>query len=136
MVWSHVTFFIGSLLTQNPEDHKRELFSIRANANYRSMLKYRSTDHFKVNYAKHIIDYFLQQNEMRFFGFKINFVSDWPDNVDERYALYFGMYKKLLIRSKSNKATHIVIETQTRTTTGRDEIFWEFLKTELAGAEI
>src|SRR5215469_18951727 len=73
---------------------------------------------------------------MRFFGFKINFVSDWPDNVDERYALYFGMYKKLLIRSKSNKATHIVIETQTRTTTGRDEIFWEFLKTELAGAEI
>jgi hypothetical protein len=132
----HVDFFIGNLLTKIPEDHKREIFSIRANTNYRSVLRYRSTDHFKVPYAKEIIRYFLEQDEMKFHGFKVKFVSDWPDISDERYALYFGMYKKLLIKSGSNRATRIMVHTQTRTTTGRDEIFWQFLKTELGVPEI
>lgn len=132
----HVDFFIGILLTQNPADHKGEIVSIRAFTSFRSVLRYRSTDHFKVAYGKHVIDYFLQQEEMKFFGFRVNFVNDWPDIADERHALYFGMYKKLMIRGKVNRATNSVILTQTRTTTGRDNLFWQFLTTEMGISEI
>ena len=132
----HVDFFIGILLTENPPDHKKEISSIREYTNYRSVLRYRSTDHFKVAYGKRIIKYFLEQGEMKFIGLKVNFVNDWPNIPDERYALYFGMYKKLLLRGKLNRTTGIVIQTQTRTTTGRDEIFWQFLTREMGGPEI
>src|SRR5690242_4830445 len=94
--WSgpHVALFIGMVLTRNPVDHKKAISAIRQEIKYRSVLRYRSTDHFKVAYGKEVIRYFLTQNEMRFFGFKVKIVDDWPDSADDRHALYFSMYKR------------------------------------------
>jgi hypothetical protein len=59
-----------------------------------------------------------------------------PDSADVMHALYFSMYKRLLTRWRINKTAKIVTNTQARTTTGRDEMFWEFLRTEMSVSDL
>jgi hypothetical protein len=129
-------FLIGMLLTEIPDDHKAKIAAIRSDTSYRRALKYKSTDHFKETYGERLIDYFLQQDEMRFFGSKIENTNDWPDDAQERHQIYFGMYRRLLERGKLGRIARVVVRTQDRSTTGRDQLFHEFLQTKLGIAEI
>jgi hypothetical protein len=56
-------FLIGMLLTEIPEDHKAKIAAIRGETSYRRVLKYKSTDHFKVTYGEMLIDYFCSKTK-------------------------------------------------------------------------
>jgi hypothetical protein len=127
---------VGMLLTEMPDEHRANIGAIRSALSYRRVLRYKSTDHFKVAFGERLIDYFLKQREMRFFGLRTIRFREWPDDVQERHQIYFGIYRHLLERGKLGKTPRVIIRTQDRSKTGRDQFFHEFLQKELGVSEI
>ncbi|HFA50936.1 MAG TPA: hypothetical protein ENJ95_18150 [Bacteroidetes bacterium] len=60
-------FVLGFLIVESPvEKHEKDLAQIRSTYNYRTQLTYRSSDRFKVPFAKAALEYFMKTDGLVF----------------------------------------------------------------------
>jgi hypothetical protein len=101
-------FYLGAVITDNPQEHQDAMKSMRQAAKYDRVLYYKSSDKYKYEFCCRLIDYFLGARNIRFLGGRVE-LKHWPDSARNKDIVYFGVHKKLLDFSglNANSSLHI-----------------------------
>ena len=94
-----VNFFIGILNVDNWQIHENQLNVLRQSLNYRSRLKYNSNDRYKVAFARKVIEYFVNNQDITLVIKKVPFPNTGNINNPSFASLSYqkiSYYKELL----------------------------------------
>lgn len=120
-------FVIGALIVDSGYDYKR-MERIRETSNYRPTLNYNSSNKYKINLVRPLIDEFFETANLTYsalaFPSKVN--KSWPTDKRHRTTLYQHNYFNLL-KSINLSSLELNIHMEKRTLTGEDR----FLKSSL-----
>ena len=89
---------IGFMYTDFPEKVERHINELRLNNHYKRRLSFRSTDKYKLSFAKDLIDYFFKEPSIYFYGRIINSIHDLKrDDINLIHDIEYRVnYRKAL----------------------------------------
>lgn len=121
-------FVIGCLKSSNLTKTKNEFRQIRDRYNYRSELRYRSRDKFKIPFSKNAIDYFFNEPALSFYARVVSgsINENRPDYLAKKKASYQLQYKKAIADSLKGKKGTVYLET--RSLYGKDRALIKILE--------
>lgn len=103
-------FYLGALITENPQQHRDAVAAMREATSYRRTLRYKSTDTHKIPFCHRWIDYFVATRGIRFVGGPVK-LEDWPDLSRKKDIVYFAAHKRLLDLAGLPADTSLLIHT-------------------------
>jgi hypothetical protein len=123
-------FYLGALITENPQEHRDAMNSIRKAAKYDRILTYKSSDKYKYEFCCRLIDYFLRARNIRFLGGNVD-LDQWPDSPRNKDIVYFGVHKKLLEFARLKAESSLQLYTINRGFSRRSRNLFKKLEMEL-----
>jgi hypothetical protein len=124
-------FCIGALLTSKPETHLKQIRELRVLHHFRSRLLYRSTDKFKLPFARGILNYFFRTPDLRFTARVVSKrASDHDTSRSAQESRYFVHYRKLISASVP-KGHSALLTLVNHSLGGRDELLRKYLHEEV-----
>lgn len=100
-------FCLGLLTTENLGELRGAVIDIRKATHYFRVLRSRSTDRYKVEFSKKILDYLAGQDATQFSAIEIALPS-WPEPGAERNAMVDRMARELFLLAPSTAAIKMV----------------------------
>jgi hypothetical protein len=123
-------FYLGALITDNPQQHRDAMKSIREAVKYDRILMYKSSDKYKYEFSCRLIDYFLAARNIRFVGGNVK-LDHWPDSARNKDLVYFGVHKKLFEFSRLDPESSPHVHTINRGFSRRSRNLFKKFETEL-----
>ncbi len=119
-------FFIGILNVENYPVHEEQLNTLRQSLKYRTRLKYKSNDKYKVEFAKTVIEYFVNNQDLSLVIKKVPYPNTGQLNNPSFASLSYqkiNFYKELLDDMLSTNKIPSKIITKYQSINGPSGIF-------------
>jgi hypothetical protein len=119
------SFAVGGLFIEEPQRLAAACAAIRQDTGFRCPLRYGDTNRFKLAYARHAVNAFLDEPGARF----VAIVTDsggWPQDAEARRGAHHAIYARLLAKHAGSVAPLVLYRASHRTT-GPDSALEESL---------
>ncbi len=105
---------IGVLRSTNIEKAESAIRILRKKHNYRSLLYYRSTDKYKVPFAKDLIDYFFEERTLHFYARFISRSANPNNNKNSETDIIYKVNMREIITAAAGKTSPSLLVTASR----------------------